>query len=418
MIAIAEYVADQTGKVCGSMGRRMRIAALSLFSVAFLMQGAEAQDSYPIGPGDVLSISFLSNPSFNREARVGIDGSIFVPFIGEVAVAGRTINEVRGDIPVLMTGAVFRERINGEELLVTLLPEEVVVDVVNYRPIYVDGAVEAPGEVRFEIGMTLRQAVAAAQGIQTPLAASSGGSVRVQDHPQVLMAELVGVLAEMAVHRAFLSEDGVIDTSELEDLDAPADLLGSAVEMAKNRVVTTQELLDEEAAFLARSVTEAEARVVAALRHEEVLSEIVQAEEAEVNRVQDLVGRGVIRSDRLTEARRLYLQAVERLSNVQARRLTAEDDWRELVLQSNQTIREKSLLDQSRLQELSQRASQLRVQIDLSSASLTEVESDSIIEGAPRISIFRHVGGQVQQLNGSADTRLMPGDVINIWFEK
>lgn len=395
--------------------RRAFALAVWLGVISLMPPAAAAQERYTIGPGDVLSVAFLSNPDFNRTLTVGIDGSVFIPLIGEVNVEGQTINELREQIPVLMTGAVFRERVNGEDLLVTIAPDEVMVEVEQYRPVYVDGAVIAPGRQPFEIAMTARQAIAAAEGVRDD-ALITDSDISVRNHPQVLMAELVGVLAEMAVHDAILSGTDVIDTTELQMLNAPQVLIDGAIELARSQVATSSDILNEELAFLDTSVAEAEARIIATLRHEEVMTAIAQTEENEVARVENLVARRVASSELLTQTRRLYLSAVERLSNVQADRLTAEAARRELVLERNQALRERSLETQARLQALAQQAAQLRVRIALSSTGPVTLDLDRNDSRTPRITIFRQTGGQAQQIEAMPETRLLPGDVVNVSF--
>ncbi|WP_168193205.1 polysaccharide biosynthesis/export family protein [Rhodophyticola sp. CCM32] len=397
-------------------GIKLAYALLVWFGVISSMtSAAAAQDSYPIGPGDILNVSFLSNPDFNRTLTVGIDGSVFIPLIGEVNVQGQSINALREQIPLLMTGAVFRERINGEYLLVTVEPEEVMIEIDEYRPIYVDGSVISAGRQPFEIGMTARQAIAGADGLSDD-GLIDGAGVAVRNHPRVLMAELVGVLAEMAVHEAILSGSDTIDAAGFEGLNAPPSLIENAISLARSQVATSTEILSEELAFLETSVTEAEARVIASLRHEEVMTAIAETEETEVERVENLVARRVVSSELLTQTRRLYLQAVERLGNVQADRLAAEADRRELVLERNQALRERALQTQARLQELSQQASQLRVRIGLSSTGPMTLDLDQTSSRAPRIVIFRQTGGQAQEIEAAPETLLLPGDVLNVSF--
>lgn len=384
-------------------------------AISLLASAVSAQESYPIGPGDVLRVSFLSNPDFDRSLTVDIDGTVFIPLIGEVNVQGQPINALREQIPILMTGAVFRERLGGEYLLVSLEPEDVVIDVEAYRPVYVDGSVNSPGRQPFVVGMTARQAIAAAEGLMDDGAAGNDiGASR--NHPRVLMAELVGVLAELAVHQAILDGTDTIDTSELEGLSAPSDLIDRAIELAQSQVATSTEILNEELEFLDTSISEAEARIMASLRREETMTAVVSAEEAEVERVEERVARRIVSSEVLTQARRAYLQAVDRLGGVQASRLRAEADRRELVLERAQTVRERSLELQARLQELSQQASQLRVRIELSSTGPATIELDQTASRAPRITIFRRTGGQAQEIEASPGALLLPGDVVNVGF--
>jgi len=374
---------------------------------------AMAQERYLIGPGDRLSVTFLANPTYDRQVQVGIDGAVHLPLLGELNVGGQTINELREQIPSLMTGAVYRERVNGEYLLVSIEPEEVLIDVVEYRPVFFDGAINSPGQQSFQIGMTVRQGIAAAAGLAIADQGSISGS-ELRNHPRVLMADLIGLLAEMAVHEAILAGSDELDLSDLEALNAPADLIEEAIALARSQVQTSGDILSEEITFLDTSVQEAEARVIAALRHEETMTEIAETEAAEVERVEGLVARRIVSSELLTTTRRLYLQAIERLGDVQAERLEAEASRRELVLERNQAMRERALEIQARLQELSQQVAQLRVRIELSSAVPTTLGLDETPTTVPRIIIFRQIGGQSQEIEARPETLLLPGDVVNV----
>ncbi|AEB09186.1 polysaccharide biosynthesis/export family protein [Desulfobacca acetoxidans] len=57
--------------------------------------GAVVEESYRIGLGDALAIKFLLNPELNTEVTVRPDGKVVLPLIGEVAVSGLTLEELR-----------------------------------------------------------------------------------------------------------------------------------------------------------------------------------------------------------------------------------------------------------------------------------------------------------------------------------
>ncbi|EBA13102.1 polysaccharide biosynthesis/export family protein [Roseobacter sp. CCS2] len=389
--------------------------ALSILLSAFVWLGApaSAQDNYPIGPGDVLEISFLSNPTFDRRVQVGIDGSVFLPLIGELNVRDQSINNLRERVADLMAGSVFREREGSEFVLVSVDSDEVILEVAEYRPIFVDGAVNSPGQQSFLVGMTARQAIAGARGLVNEMQVTPSQS-EVRNHPRVLMADLVGVLAEMAVYEAILNNTGEIDFTEIERLNAPEQLINNAIGLARSQLATSSDILTEELSFLDTSVLEAEARIISALRHEESVTGIVETEEAEVTRIEGLVARRLASSELLTQTRRLYLQAIDRLGNVQADRLEAEADRRQLVLERNQAVRERALEIQARLQELSQQASQLRVRIELTSVGPVTLDGNETATVAPRIVIFRQIAGQAQEIDAQPETPLIPGDVVNV----
>ncbi|TCL66384.1 polysaccharide biosynthesis/export family protein [Rhizobium sp. BK251] len=86
---------------------------------------------------------------------VGEDGGVQIPLVGEVEAAGRTTQQVATRIADLL-----KERVG----LTT--PQSVSVEIAEYGPIYVVGAVEKPGEYPFSPGLTVMKAISLAGGFQ------------------------------------------------------------------------------------------------------------------------------------------------------------------------------------------------------------------------------------------------------------
>jgi polysaccharide export outer membrane protein len=120
---------------------------------------AEAQkrfrDGYPIFPGDELRFAVMGQADLSFEARVPSDGAINYPLIGKVALAGRSLEEVRQEI---------KARLEKDYLV----SAEVTLFVKEYsrKRVYVLGAVAHPLDYEVPSGrfVTLLQAVAQAGG--------------------------------------------------------------------------------------------------------------------------------------------------------------------------------------------------------------------------------------------------------------
>ncbi|MEL7358588.1 MAG: polysaccharide biosynthesis/export family protein [Cyanobacteria bacterium J06648_10] len=57
-----------------------------------------ADASYVLGPGDRLDLSFFNVPEYDGERQVGIDGTLNLPLVGKVRVAGFTIEQATANI--------------------------------------------------------------------------------------------------------------------------------------------------------------------------------------------------------------------------------------------------------------------------------------------------------------------------------
>ncbi|WP_245185461.1 polysaccharide biosynthesis/export family protein [Falsiroseomonas frigidaquae] len=108
--------------------------------------------AYRLGPGDQLRVLVANDPELTREFRVSDTGSIAMPLVGAVRVAGRTTEETATLIERAM---VDRELYNDPS---------VAVEVVTYRPVFVLGMVERGGQTPYQPGMTVLSAVAVSGG--------------------------------------------------------------------------------------------------------------------------------------------------------------------------------------------------------------------------------------------------------------
>lgn len=106
---------------------------------------------YRMGPGDKVRVITFGEESLTGEFFVGGSGNISLPLIGEVRAQGQTIPE-------------FQRAIETELQKGYLKDPRVSVEVLNYRPFYILGEVENPGEYPYTNGLSVLNAVATAGG--------------------------------------------------------------------------------------------------------------------------------------------------------------------------------------------------------------------------------------------------------------
>jgi polysaccharide export outer membrane protein len=110
-------------------------------------------DTYVIGYGDQLDVVFLYDNEYSRsDIKVRPDGRISFPYVGEIAVAGMTAEEVDS----LLTEK-FSEIIVEPDITV-------IVSKFQERLVYVLGEVRSPGGYTLEEGPTLLRALTMAHG--------------------------------------------------------------------------------------------------------------------------------------------------------------------------------------------------------------------------------------------------------------
>jgi polysaccharide export outer membrane protein len=135
------------------VGAWARQAAPKPAPAAALPTALSATDAltYELGPGDRLNIITFDEEQLTGTFYVGSNGAVSLPWIGDVPASGKTEAELRDDITARLKDGY-------------ILNPQVSVQVVLYRPFYILGEVNRPGEYPYVSGLTVRQAVATAQG--------------------------------------------------------------------------------------------------------------------------------------------------------------------------------------------------------------------------------------------------------------
>jgi polysaccharide export outer membrane protein len=107
--------------------------------------------TYRLGPGDKLHIITFDESQLTGDFSVGADGMVSLPWIGDVQAQGRTESELRRDIEAkLKDGYILNPTIS--------------LQILTYRPFYILGEVNKPGEYPYTAGLTVMSAVATAGG--------------------------------------------------------------------------------------------------------------------------------------------------------------------------------------------------------------------------------------------------------------
>jgi protein involved in polysaccharide export with SLBB domain len=103
-------------------------------------------------PGDRLKITVYGEEALTGEYDINPNGYVLMPLIGAIRAAGRTQVEFGRDI----AGSYRRRGL--------LQDPNVTVAVITFRPFYVLGEAERPGEYPFRSGLNVHAAVAMAGG--------------------------------------------------------------------------------------------------------------------------------------------------------------------------------------------------------------------------------------------------------------
>jgi polysaccharide export outer membrane protein len=120
-------------------------------AVASSVVPTETLNAYLLDTGDKLRITVFGEPKFDGEYVVSGAGNISFPLIGNMPARGKTVEAFQQSIATALSGGYLRD-------------PRVSAEMLNYRPYYILGEINKPGEYPFAIGLTVQQAVARAGG--------------------------------------------------------------------------------------------------------------------------------------------------------------------------------------------------------------------------------------------------------------
>jgi len=115
-------------------------------------QASSAADYvYKLDAGDKVQVIVFGEMDLGGEYVVDGSGYVRLPLIGQLQAAGLALNEFEASMKAALENGYLRNA-------------RVSVEVINYRPFYILGQVNRPGEYPYVNGMSVLNAVAVAGG--------------------------------------------------------------------------------------------------------------------------------------------------------------------------------------------------------------------------------------------------------------
>jgi polysaccharide export outer membrane protein len=113
---------------------------------------ADDNNSYRLSSDDEISITVFDEPDMsNDKIKVGTNGSISMPLLGQVAIKGLTVTELEKELTKRLSDGYLKK-------------PNVTVSISQYRPFYISGEVKKPGSYPYRKDLTIKKAVVLAGG--------------------------------------------------------------------------------------------------------------------------------------------------------------------------------------------------------------------------------------------------------------
>jgi len=404
-----------------------RVLAASLLWTLMGQAGFAATQApeYALGPQDKVRLkvyewrttlnAVFEWTSLNAEFTVGASGAISLPLLGEIPASGSTTSQLARAI--------------GENLQVRIGLSEapnVAVEVVQYRPFYIMGAVNKPGEYPYRPDLTVLQALSIAGG----LIGSGDSGLRLgreiitgQGDSEFSEAEANGLLARKARLEAELKNaDKIQFPPELEQRKANpavATVIRQEVtifEARRNALITEVNALGQLKVFLAKAVESLEAQVKVQQRERDLTKK-------ELDNVASLVSRGLAASPRQLDLERIVSRMEGDKLRLETELLRTKQDISRADIAIIEARNKLSNEVASDLRQTQTKLEQSVVKIDTAQKLLFESQftfpqllaarrQDG--KNQPVYRIVRRIEGQAKETLVPEAALLQPGDTVKV----
>jgi polysaccharide biosynthesis/export protein ExoF len=132
---------------------KTRVSICLVVAIAASLGVRSASAEYLLGPADAVRVKVGDWPDLSGEYAVNAEGRIALPMIGEIEAKGLNTGALASAI-----AARLKSETSRSGALVA------AVEVIRYRPVYIMGDVQRPGELVFRPGLTVLQALSMAGG--------------------------------------------------------------------------------------------------------------------------------------------------------------------------------------------------------------------------------------------------------------
>jgi len=403
-------------------GAALTVAAALLFTSPL---SALAQDGqYRLGTADKLRIRVAEwQPAdgtirnwdvINGDYSVGPSGTLALPFIGQLNVAGKTAGEVGEAI-----GAQLQSKFALRNL------PSASVEVAQFRPVFLTGDVQTPGEYPYAPNMTVLKAVSLAGGLRRSDAGqrfardfinARGDAAVYDDQRGRLLARQARLVAEVS------GDQEIKKTPEMEKVVNIDALLESESALMKSRterytlqlkaLKDLRELLDAEVESL-RKKAESQQRQL----------QLANEDREKVNRLNE---QGLALAQRRISAEERAAEVEATLLDIDTNALRAKQDINKAI---QDEINLRNDWDAQRSKELQDTQAELQ-KLNLQLSTSRELMSEALAQSAEALRfdpsgksasisyvVVREDEGKSKEIKVDETTALEPGDVIKVSSE-
>ncbi|MCP9229067.1 polysaccharide biosynthesis/export family protein [Mesorhizobium sp. M0833] len=378
-------------------------------------------DDYRLGAQDKLTIrvaewqtvegTFRDWSAINGEYTVGPAGTLSVPFVGEMPASGKTTSEIAASL-----GEALQRKLALADR------PEASVEMAQYRPFYISGEVQAPGQYPCVPGLTVLKAMSIAGGARrTPesgqrydrdLINAKGNFDVLQDQLVRLTVKRARIEAELADKPTFAVPKEVADDPKLPSIVADETAILAA---DQKKLKLRLQALDDLKALLQSEIDSLQKKIVNQQKQVDLAKE-------QLNGIGSLAQKGLVVNTRV-------LNSQQTIADLEGQIL----DYETAILTAKQSISKatQDAIDLENTQNSSLATDRQQTEADLNEVTLKlnmeKALMSEALSGSPMpqfygnnepaalsFSLVRVVDGKTSEITADEDTPVLPGDVIKV----
>ncbi len=395
------------------------LVGIIFFTLAALSPKAPTAQSldYKVSIGDLLRIAVSDRQEISGEYRVGLAGNVALPLIGRVSAAGLRPSELESAI------------VGKAEEVLRLIEPLVVVEVLEYQPLYVLGDVNNPGKYPYTSRIKVLQAIALAGGRRQLEPGQGGRSVtdliirltEAQRDAGVLSLQYTAARGRAARLRA--------ERDDLETIGFPDDILrgdkdqriADLIAVERGIFNSRRQALSDMTDIQARLIEQFDAEVTALHAQSAATSQALALLDEEISLVGNLQAKGLAPKTQLLEIKRSrFLASIEQrdievaVTGVQR----AITETRISIAEERNRVMDEVLLS---LEETNLEVSELHARLTAALEIVRQVREavavfrpDLVEDVVTSITVLRDQGAGLETLEADESTEVLPGDVVRV----
>lgn len=387
------------------------IAGITLFTT----DSSAFADEYRLGTLDKLTIrvvewqtvegTFRDWSPVSGDYTVGPSGRLSLPFVGETDAAGKTTAEIAASI-----GKSLQDKFGLSDR------PEASVEIAQYRPFYVSGDIQAPGQYAYVPNLTVLKAISMAGGMrrgsdgagtERNLINAAGSHAVLTDQQLRLMVARARIDAELAGKSEVMAPEAIASNPLVPDMISEETAIMAS---RQKKIALRLKALEDLKGLLTREIE-------ALARKSETQSRQVELAKKELGGIDSLAQKGLVVNTRVLSTERSIAEMEGKILDLETAMLRAKQDIskaeQDAIDLKNDNESELATERQKAVAELNAVTLKLNTQKGLISEA-GGVAPTTGSESALSYVLVRKGIGKSSQITAEEDTPVLPGDVLKV----